>query len=194
MRRDQRDYFDLSHKEVIYKPREHVLLHQPQHRVGLATKFLYQWTGPYRIVKCITHNLYTIEDLLTKAIQNVHVQRLSRYTSFEISAPQEPIEPIISHHPFNAGEFVFINDLQDKHKWYVAKLLVIDQGPEEYVIHFYHSYNEKSHPAKRVFKPVYVDPKDGKEVFTSRPLPRYEAFTITVDNSRILLPYSFRLS
>ena len=70
---------------------------------------------------------------------------------------------------------------------------MVDRGPEEYVIHFYHFYNEKSHPVKRVFKPVYVDPKDGKEVFAGRPLPRYEAFTITVDNSRLLLPYSFRL-
>ena len=49
LRRDQRDYFDLSHKEVIYEPGEHVLLHQPQHRLGLAIKFLYQWTGPHRI-------------------------------------------------------------------------------------------------------------------------------------------------
>ena len=106
IRRDQRDYFDLSHKEVIYKPGEHVLLHQPQHRVGLATKFLYQWTGPHRIVK---------------SKQNVHVQRLSKYTTFEISAPQEPTEPNIAQHRFNAGEFDFINDLQDKHKWYVAK-------------------------------------------------------------------------
>ena len=146
------------------------------------------------MLNSIAYNLYTIQDLLTKSNQNVHVQPLAGYTSFEISVPQEPIEPIIAHHPFNAGEFVFINDLEDKHKWYVAKLLVVDRGPEEYVIHFYHSYNEKSHPAKRVCKPVYVDSKDGKEVFTSRPLPRYEARTITVDNSHILLPYSFRLS
>ena len=95
-----------------------------------------------------------IEDLLTKSKQNVQVQRLSGYTSFEISAPQEPIEPIIAHHSFNAGEFVFINDLQDKHKWYVPKLFVVDRSPKKYIIHFYHSYNEKSHPAKRVFKPV----------------------------------------
>ena len=74
LRRDRCDYFDLSHKEVIYKPREHILLHQPQHRVGLATKFLYQWSGPHRIVKHIVHNLYMIEDLLTKSKQNVHVQ------------------------------------------------------------------------------------------------------------------------
>ena len=132
--------------------------------------------------------------MLTKSKQNVHVQRLSRYTSFEISASHEPIDPNIPQHPFNAGEVAFVNDVKDKHKWYVAKLLVVDLGPEEYVIHFYHSCSEKSHPAKRVFKPVYVDPKDGEEVFTSRPLPRYEAFTITVDNSRLLLPYSFRLS
>ena len=76
----------------------------------------------------------------------------------------------------------------------LLNLLMVDRGPEKYIIHFYHSYNEKSHPVKRVFKPVYIDSMDGKEVFTSRPLPRFEAFTITVDNSRILLPYSFRLS
>ena len=155
LRRDQRDYFDLSHKEVIYKPGEHILLHQPQHRVGLATKLLHQWTLSHHIFKRITHNLYTIEELLTKSKQSVHVQRLSRYTPFEIPAPQEPIEPNIAQHPFNAGEFVFVNDLQDKHKWYVAKLPVVDRGPEEYVIHFYHSYNEKSQPA--VKKCLLVD-------------------------------------
>ena len=68
-------YYDKTHKEVSFEVGQYVMLFTPRTEVGMTTKFLSRWTGPYKVTSKISPVNYRLE-----AYPNaVHVQRLRRY-------------------------------------------------------------------------------------------------------------------
>ncbi len=51
---------------------------------------------------------------------------------------------------------------------------VADSDEDEIKVHFYNGSGAELQT--RTFRPVYIDPKDGKEIFTLNPRPSFEAF------------------
>ena len=70
-----KNYYDRTHKEVSFDLGEHVMLFTPRTEVGLTTKFLSRWTGPFKILAKINPVNYRLESIP----HVVHVQRLWRY-------------------------------------------------------------------------------------------------------------------
>ena len=68
-------YYDKTDKEVSFEVGQYVMLFTPRTEVGITTKFLSRWTGPYKVTSKISPVNYRLE-----AYPNaVHVQRLRRY-------------------------------------------------------------------------------------------------------------------
>ena len=70
-----KNYYDRTHKRVSFKIGEHVMLFTPRTEVGMTTKFLSRWTGPYQIASQINPVNYR----LASYPNVVHVQRLRHY-------------------------------------------------------------------------------------------------------------------
>jgi len=68
-------------------------------------------------------------------------------------------------------------------KHFVCKTLASEEEGEVDV----HYFNGRSQdPRKRKYRPVYIDPKDHKEIFTTKPVRRYEAYTSHVPISSVV--------
>jgi hypothetical protein len=65
-------YYDQTHKNVTFHVGEEVMLFTPRTEVGLTTKFLSRWTGPFKI----THQVNPVTFRLEHHSNPVHVQRL----------------------------------------------------------------------------------------------------------------------
>ena len=74
-----KEYYDRSHKPVHFDLDSFVMLYTPRTKVGLSTKFLPQWRGPFRVVHQISPVNYRINSCDGKKTMVVHVQRLSKY-------------------------------------------------------------------------------------------------------------------
>ena len=195
LRRTQKDLYDAKHQPSTFAVGDLVLLYRPARQIGLATKLLTHWIGPFSVVAKIRDELYTIEDPTTKKRQNVHTQRLARYYPYTDPIVPDPVnipnqeEPTADDPPptYKPGDLTIISDIDRKDLWHVAKILDTDDTSGELTVHFFCTYNTRSSHELRCYKPVYVDPTDGNEVFTHRPLPRYQALSTIITADRVLL-------
>jgi len=68
-------YYDNTHKNISFNVGDFVMLFTPRTEVGMTTKFLSRWTGPFKIETKVNPVNYRLE-----SIPNVvHVQRLRKY-------------------------------------------------------------------------------------------------------------------
>jgi len=80
---------------------------------------------------------------------------------------------------FSPEDFVVLTDVDNGTTW-VGHVETIDTYHDLLSVKVYGAYNTKADIFARVWRPAYVDPKDDKAVFTSKPLPRYEVWRWTV--------------
>ena len=156
------------------------------------------------MVKQVSPVTYTIQFSNGKST-TVHVQRISKVDPMVRSLPrcktidfsdaehQFPAEPIqlapSAPAPDRAlsNDDLVIFDGETKSSFSVGR--VVDSGSDDidgsttFYVHYYNSYI-KGRNAK--YKPVFIDPKDGKEVFTDKPLRRYEAWISPIERSRLI--------
>ena len=71
--------YDKTHRDISFQVGELVMLHTPQTQVGMTTKFLPRWNGPYTITAIISPVNYRIESMCGRKNLVVHVQRMKRY-------------------------------------------------------------------------------------------------------------------
>ena len=70
----------LTKKNVNFKVGDEVMVYFPVTKVGLSTKLLPLWQGPYVIKKQLGDVTYRVEK--EEKLISVHVQRLLPYTRF----------------------------------------------------------------------------------------------------------------
>ena len=76
---EYKKYYDKTHKETSFEVDDQVMLFTPRTKVGLSTKFLPFWSGPFKIVTKISPVNFRIEGAEGKSSQVFHVQRLRLY-------------------------------------------------------------------------------------------------------------------
>ena len=193
VRRTQRDLYDSHQHPSILQENDLVLLYKPSRQVGLATKLLKHWSGPFKVVQRVHNELYVIEDLNTHARQSVHVQRLARYFPYADPSSTDTLQPV-QPEPDNApppplecdvDDYIIVSDCDDSSKWHLAEAIETTRDSDEVTVHFLRTYNTTAALHRRSYKPAYVHPKDGKQVFTNRPLPRYQAVSSIISKDRI---------
>ena len=146
--------------------------------------------------KCLTayvNELYVIEDLNIHARQSVHVQHLARYFPYADTSSTDTLEPAQPEPDnatpppleFDVGDYIVVNDTDDSSKWHLAEAIERTRDSDEVTVHFLRTYNSTAALHRRSYKLAYVDPKDGKQVFTNRPLPRYQAGSAIISKDRI---------
>ena len=69
--------YDAKHYQVNYEVGDWVFKHRPRTSVGLATKLIPQWEGPYLIIKKLSSVNYQIYDTDNERVDSVHVQHLA---------------------------------------------------------------------------------------------------------------------
>ncbi len=74
-----KNYYDRSHKTKIFRNDQLVMIYSPKTKIGLSTKLLPRWDGPYKIINCISLVNYRVESLDKKRSFVVHVQRMRLY-------------------------------------------------------------------------------------------------------------------
>ena len=74
-----KNYYDKTHKTKTFLVGGLVMVYTPKTKIGLTTKLLPRWGGPYRVVNCINLVNYRVESLDKKHTFVVHVQRMSQY-------------------------------------------------------------------------------------------------------------------
>jgi len=85
--------FDLKHPEITFSEGDLVLVAHFQRVVGKVSKWLHNWTGPYKVVKRLGNINYALQDLKhkTKALKTVSVRHMKPYydqnfeSDFELS-------------------------------------------------------------------------------------------------------------
>ena len=186
----QRDLYDSNQHPSILQDNDLVVLYKPSRQVGLSTKFLTHWSGPFKMVRRVHKELHVIEELNTHARQSVYVQRLARYFPYADTSSTGTLEPV-QPEPDNApppplecdvGDYIIVND--DSSKWHLAEAIETNRD-SEVTVHFLRTYNTTAALHRRSYKLTYVDPQDGKQVFTNRPLPRYQAVSAIISKDRI---------
>ena len=65
----------------------------------------------------------------------------------------------------------------------VAKVVAMDEFRQFATVHLYGTYNKND---KKSYKPVFVDPKDNKMVFTNKPKPSYRALEAQVLDEHVM--------
>ena len=75
-------HYDKKHKTVNFDVGSLVMLYTPRTQVGLTTKFLPTWEGPFTVVTQLSPVNFRIQSLNGKKTLVVHVQRLKRYKSW----------------------------------------------------------------------------------------------------------------
>jgi transposase InsO family protein len=197
-RRTQRDYYDARQHSSTLNENDLVLLYKPSRQVGLATKLLTHWTGPFKVVRRIRDELYSIEDPTTHACQSAHIQRLAKYDPYTEPPPADSLPPTTTSPTtptdtvapplveFNVGDYLILSDPTDCSKWHLAQAIETTRDSDELTVHFLRTYNTTAPTHRRSYKPAFIDPKDGKQVFTDRPLPRYQAVSAVISKDRIL--------
>src|SRR5690606_5444735 len=75
----QSQYYNTRHRNVLYYPGNLVWLRIPTRHVGLSTKLLQKFYGPYRILRRTSPVNYEIESLDSRHQDVVHVDRLKAY-------------------------------------------------------------------------------------------------------------------
>ena len=74
-----KNYYDRSHKTKIFRNDQLVMIYSPKTKIGLSTKLLPRWDGPYKIINCISLVNYRVESLDKKRSFVVHLQRMRLY-------------------------------------------------------------------------------------------------------------------
>ena len=74
-------YYDKSHRKVIFKPDDLVMIYWPTPKKGLSKKFLSTWRGPYSVVSKLGEVTYRVK--LAHETMPVHVQRLRKYIPYK---------------------------------------------------------------------------------------------------------------
>ena len=74
-----------------------------------GTKPAVKWTGPYRVVSCMTEYIFLVEDLLSGKRMEVHGRRLKffRNKDFEVT------EEVRNHLAYQQNELLVVNEFQD---------------------------------------------------------------------------------
>ena len=101
--------------------------------------------------------------------------------SVEVKQGQEVKDNKKEIKEISIGDLVIFFD--DSKQWWLAEVLEIDHESDELTVHYYNTYS--SHNIKGAFRPVYVDPKDGKEVYTWKPKPSFERYTSVISLSQV---------
>jgi hypothetical protein len=93
---------------------------------------------------------------------------------------------------FREGQFMVIWDKKDK-RCHVAKVITLDSLGQFLEIQIYGSYSKGSGIHSRKWAPAYVDPRDGKLVFTNKPHNRFTPWTWKVEKHLIKsVPFQLR--
>ena len=87
---------------------------------------------------------------------------------------------------YEVGDFLMLIDSDDNSRRHLAQAIGTTRESDELTIHLFQTYNKTAPIHRRSYKPAYVDPKDGKQVFTHRPIPRYQAVSANISKNRIL--------
>ncbi|XP_077531301.1 uncharacterized protein LOC144143418 [Haemaphysalis longicornis] len=83
--RDRKDRYDASHRTVLFRPGDEVLLWTPTRKPGLCEKFLHPFTGPYTILEETSPVNYHVtpcsapRDRRYHGTEIVHVSRLKPF-------------------------------------------------------------------------------------------------------------------
>ncbi len=72
-------HYDKTHKHVEFNVGEKVMLYTPKTEIGLSTKFLAKWSGPYTVITKVSPVNFRIETENKSKNMVVHVQRLKHY-------------------------------------------------------------------------------------------------------------------
>lgn len=82
---NQKAAYDKRHRHAEYAPGSLVLLWSPRRHVGLSSKLLSRYTGPYKVLRRVTNVTYEITPIQPSSsvatTDIVHVARLKPYTS-----------------------------------------------------------------------------------------------------------------
>ena len=82
--------------------------------------------------------------------------------------------------------FVIVTSQRADEPWCLANVRGDADDPAFVDIHYYNRTNKASAPDKWVWRPAYVDPRDGVDVLTYTPKRRYQPYFRTIPRSMIL--------
>ena len=113
----------------------------------------------------------------TEVVQDKHVDE----AEFDPNDPEEPKTGALK-----VGDYVVACDRDNGKRW-VVQVISTDPILGEFVeTHILGSYDQPSDIYRRRWRKAYVDPRDGKCLFTDKPHPRMEPWTWTVEPPAIL--------
>ena len=193
-RRNQRDFYNAQQHGTTLHENDFILLYKPSRQVGLAMKLLTHWSGPFRVVCRVHDELYILEDQTTHARQTAHIEHLARYYPYADSLSTDPPKHVKPPHDSEmtpsieceVGDCLIFIDSDDNLTWHLVQAIETTRDSDEVTNHLFRTYNKTAPIHCRSYKPAYVDPKDGKQAFINRPMPRYQAVSATISKNRIL--------
>ncbi|XP_054154595.1 uncharacterized protein LOC128953145 [Oppia nitens] len=75
--------YDAKHRDVVFEEGDLVSLHIPHREIGLSTKLLSQYIGPYKIITRHSPLVYTVQSVHNprKKFKKVHIRRLRKWNN-----------------------------------------------------------------------------------------------------------------
>ena len=78
-----KEYYDRSHKEIVFGIGDLAMIYFPVPKVGLSFKLLAKYDGPYKVIGKLDRITYRVQSVANpKKIFVVHVQRMYGYTPY----------------------------------------------------------------------------------------------------------------